>query len=291
MLTITACIGLPGSGKTRYTIQEIVKNPYGLVRVSKDDLRQMCNNGVYSKVNEHLILEIRDTIITEALMAGNHVIVDDTNLNPIHIIRFKEIAKTLAHKNVQVVVKDFRDVPIDVCIARDAARDKPVGEIVIRKMAQDFMKHHTPENEITIDNNKRNPFIVLVDIDGTVACKWDRSPFDYSKVMEDTPYEDVITLLEAINTSWFNIGFVTGREESCRNETTQWLQNNIPFRYEFLKMRALKDKRWDDVVKHEIASQIAKNYYIFAVFDDRNRVVEMWRKAGIRCYQVQEWNF
>ena len=26
MLTITACIGLPGSGKTRYTIQEIVKN-------------------------------------------------------------------------------------------------------------------------------------------------------------------------------------------------------------------------------------------------------------------------
>jgi predicted kinase len=171
MLTITACIGLPGSGKTRYAIQEIVKNPYGLVRVSKDDLCQMCNNGVYSKVNEHLILEIRDTIITEALMAGNHVIVDDTNLNPIHILRFKEIAKTLAHKNVQVVVKDFRDVPIDVCIARDAAKEKPVGEIVIRKMAQDFMKHYTPENEITIDNNKRNPFIILVDIDGTVACK------------------------------------------------------------------------------------------------------------------------
>ena len=291
MLTITACIGLPGSGKTRYAIQEIVKNPYGLVRVSKDDLRQMCNNGVYSKVNEHLILEIRDTIITEALMAGNHVIVDDTNLNPIHLIRFREIAKTLAHKNVQLVIKDFRDVPIDVCIARDAARDKPVGEAVIRKMAQDFMKHHTPENKITIDNNKRNPFIILVDIDGTVACKWDRSPFDWTKVMEDNPYTDVIDLLEVIANSGFNIGFVTGREESCRNETTLWLQWNIPFRYEFLKMRASKDKRWDDVVKHEIASQIAKNYYIFAVFDDRNRVVEMWRKAGIRCYQVQEWNF
>lgn len=231
MLTITACIGLPGSGKTTYSLEEVAKNPYWLIRVNKDDLRAMCNNGVYSKVNEHLILEIRDTIITEALMAGNHVIVDDTNLNPIHIIRFKEIAKTLAHKNVQVVVKDFRDVPIDVCIARDAAREKPVGEIVIRKMAQDFMRHHTPENEITIDNNKRNPFIVLVDIDGTVACKWDRSPFDYSKVMEDTPYEDVITLLEAINTSWFNIGFVTGRDESCRNDTTQWLQENIPFQY------------------------------------------------------------
>lgn len=291
MLTITACIGLPGSGKTTYALEEVAKNPYWIIRVNKDDLRAMCNNWVHSKSNEHFIIEIRDTIITEALMNGKHVIVDDTNLNTIHILRFKEIAKTLAHKKVQVVIKDFRDVPIEVCIARDAARSKPVGEEVIRKMANDFMKHYTPENEITIDNNKRNPFIVLVDIDGTVACKWDRSPYDYSKVMEDTPYEDVITLLEAINTSWFNIGFVTGREESCRNETTQWLQNNIPFRYEFLKMRASKDKRWDDVIKHEIASQIAKDYYIFAVFDDRNRVVEMWRKAGIRCYQVQEWNF
>jgi hypothetical protein len=27
------------------------------------------------------------------------------------------------------------------------------------------------------------------------------------------------------------------------------------------------------------------------VFDDRSRVVEMWRKNGIKCFQVAEGNF
>lgn len=51
-------------------------------------------------------------------------------------------------------------------------------------------------------------------------------------------------------------------------------------------MRSANDARSDDIVKHEIAQQIAKDWYIYAVFDDRNRVVDMWRKAGIRCLQV-----
>ena len=56
-------------------------------------------------------------------------------------------------------------------------------------------------------------------------------------------------------------------------------------------MRKANDKRGDDIIKHEIASEIATEWFIQAVFDDRNRVVEMWRKAGIRCLQVQEGNF
>jgi hypothetical protein len=27
------------------------------------------------------------------------------------------------------------------------------------------------------------------------------------------------------------------------------------------------------------------------VFDDRNRVVEMWRSIGLKCFHVQEGNF
>ena len=112
-----------------------------------------------------MILEIRDTIITEALMSGKHVIVDDTNLNPVHITRFREIARSLAHKNVQVVIKDFRHVSIETCIERDKARAKSVGEDVIRKMAKDFMAHYTPDDSMIIIQDKKLLPIIIVDID------------------------------------------------------------------------------------------------------------------------------
>ena len=290
MLKLIICMWLPGSGKTTYALQEVDKNPYGVVRVNKDDLRAMCSNSHYSKDLESLILEIRDTIITESLMSGKHVIVDDTNLNLIHIERFKQIAKTLAHKNVKIEIKDFRYVPIEECIRRDAKRDKPVGEAVIRKMAQDFMKHYKPEDSFIIIQDNTKPAMLIVDIDGTVACKSDRSPYDYSRVMEDTPHTDIISLLQTLAIK-YRIWFVTWREETCKDETTAWLAEHIPFKYSFLKMRSLWDTRWDQIVKHEIAQQIVKDWYIAAVFDDRNRVVDMWRKAGIRCLQVAPWNF
>jgi len=32
-------------------------------------------------------------------------------------------------------------------------------------------------------------------------------------------------------------------------------------------------------------------YDIKGVFEDRNRVVAMWRRRGIRCYQVIDGNY
>jgi hypothetical protein len=51
-------------------------------------------------------------------------------------------------------------------------------------------------------------------------------------------------------------------------------------------MRKYKDHRDDAIVKGEIADQIEENYKIFAVFDDRKRVVDMWSKRGIFVFDV-----
>lgn len=141
---------------------------------------------------------MQDTLITEALMSSKHVIVDDTNMNPFHLERFREIAKTLAHRNVQIEIKDFRDVPVEECIRRDAKRPKPVGEKVIKEMAKKYLEHYKPESEYVIIQDKNKPAMLIVDIDGTVACKSDRSPYDYSRVMEDSPYTDIISLLQTL---------------------------------------------------------------------------------------------
>jgi hypothetical protein len=58
-------------------------------------------------------------------------------------------------------------------------------------------------------------------------------------------------------------------------------------------MRAENDGRKDSIVKKELFEQhIVGKYYIDLVIDDRNQVVEMWRKdLGLTCLQVDYGDF
>ena len=57
-------------------------------------------------------------------------------------------------------------------------------------------------------------------------------------------------------------------------------------------MREEKDHRPDDIVKEEIYHKyIEDKYNIVCVFDDRDKVVKMWREQGLLCNQVYYGNF
>lgn len=57
-------------------------------------------------------------------------------------------------------------------------------------------------------------------------------------------------------------------------------------------MRSDGDDRRDDIVKKELYdNHIKGKYNVKYVFDDRSRVIDMWRKEGLRCLQVQAGNF
>jgi hypothetical protein len=46
------------------------------------------------------------------------------------------------------------------------------------------------------------------------------------------------------------------------------------------------------VVKLEIFDrEIRERYYVVGVFDDRNKVVSMWRSLGLTVYQVADGDF
>jgi hypothetical protein len=63
-------------------------------------------------------------------------------------------------------------------------------------------------------------------------------------------------------------------------------ENNV------LMMRKTGDKRKYSIVKKEIFNEHIKGKYcVDFVLDDRNQVVEMWRKLGLVCLQVAEGNF
>lgn len=73
--------GLPASGKSTYA-KELVSKNHNWVRVNKDDLRAMMNNGEFSWKLEKQIVKAERELAENALKLGKNVIVDDTNFNP-----------------------------------------------------------------------------------------------------------------------------------------------------------------------------------------------------------------
>ena len=57
-------------------------------------------------------------------------------------------------------------------------------------------------------------------------------------------------------------------------------------------MRAAKDTRGDDVVKAELFdAHIRRRFHVRVVLDDRDRVVALWRRLGLPCWQVDYGDF
>jgi predicted kinase len=279
--------GLPASGKTTWAKEMVEKNPGQYKRVNKDDLRAMLDNSQWSKGNERFVLRVRDYIVLQALIDGKSVIVDDTNLSDKHLAKMKELAS--AFDNVTVEVKNFTDIPLDVCLERDAKREKierPVGKEVIMQMYNQYLKKEIEQikYEVTL------PSCYIFDIDGTLAIKGNRSPYDWMRVGEDTLNESVARMF-AILAEDYAVIVVSGRDEVCRDITTTWLhENNLD--YHKLYMRPEGDMRKDTIVKQEMyENHIKGKYNVLGIFDDRNQVVEMWRNLGLPVFQVADGDF
>lgn len=140
-----------------------------------------------------------------------------------------------------------------------------------------------------VEQNKSLYSAILVDIDWTIAEKWNRSHFEWKKVWEDIPHMDIINLVKVLSIH-YEIIFVSGRSDICFNETFEWLRRYFDFWIE-LYMRKDWDFRKDDLVKYEILNELIKENYIEFCIDDRDQVVKMYRESGIRVLQVAEWNF
>lgn len=146
----------------------------------------------------------------------------------------------------------------------------------------------------------------IFDVDGTLADPTHRRGYVQNKpkrwdlwnktMNRDGYHKDIFQFMY----SGWNLGnkilISTGREESYRDVTLEWLHNNPWFDTTILLdkmfMRKDKDYRSDELIKKEMLDQMREDgYNPVLVFDDRDRVVKMWRENGIRCLQVSEGNF
>ena len=67
---------------------------------------------------------------------------------------------------------------------------------------------------------------VLVDVDGTLAnMQGIRKPFEWDKVFNDKPYQDIIDLVNDLYEN-YHIIIMTGRDGVCIQDTIDWLAKN-----------------------------------------------------------------
>ena len=122
------------------------------------------------------------------------------------------------------------------------------------------------------------------DYNATTPKQWDEF---FARMVDDKPIEHMRVLVDTLSLT-YPVLLCTGRGEENREQTVEWLKRHR-FNFFELFMRPAGDFRQDDVVKSELLDRmLAEGYAPMLVFEDRARVVKMWRSRGIPCAQVAE---
>jgi acid phosphatase class B len=150
--------------------------------------------------------------------------------------------------------------------------------------------------------------LVIFDLDGTLAnidarrklstkdngkMDWDKF-FDPTNIDLDLPNDPVIQMAQLLKDSGKTIIIFSGRSKATKDATRNWLnRNNVPF--DILKMRPTGHP-WafmpDDKLKQTWLDDLIQDHNrILCVFDDRDKVVKMWRDNGLTCFQVADGDF
>ena len=146
---------------------------------------------------------------------------------------------------------------------------------------------------------------VIFDLDGTLtliderralAAKPDgkiiwKTFFDPKNIQLDKPNIPVIEMAKMLKAQGHSVVIFSGRDSISRKETIDWLnQFGVPF--DVLKMRPQGSFTPDDKLKQDWLDQLFPDKNdVLCIFDDRDKVVKMWRDNGISCFQVAPGNF
>mgnify|MGYP001192029424 CR=1 FL=1 len=133
---------------------------------------------------------------------------------------------------------------------------------------------------------------IICDIDGTLAIRNGRGPFEHEKSNTDTLCKEVKNLLDLYKSNGYKIIIFSGRQHRFKDITIKWMEDN-DVNYDSIYLRNTDDNRSDSIVKMELYNKHIKNHYdIEFILDDRNQVVDMWRKdLGLKCFQVNYGDF
>ena len=145
--------------------------------------------------------------------------------------------------------------------------------------------------------------LYIFDLDGTLANVSHRVCYvnskkhkdrNYKKFFEacvdDTPNQWVVDLLEIVRHHG-DVLILSGRSDLVETETREWL-SKYKVLYDYLVMRKEGDYTPDYKLKKEMLEGFLrdKDYEVQFIVDDRQSVVDMWRKEGYNVLQCNAWS-
>jgi predicted kinase len=140
---------------------------------------------------------------------------------------------------------------------------------------------------------------VIFDLDGTIADISHRTHFVrggnkdwesfFAGCTADSPNWPVVRAFEAHRDAGHDVEIWSARSDIVRHETEAWLEVAAGIDPTYLtRMRSAGDNTPDVELKRYWLNQLHESERPDIVYDDRQRVVDMWREEGIACFQVTE---
>ena len=303
MSKLLILVGAPGSGKSTFA-RYFLRTEDNWIRVNRDDFRLMqFGDSLMIPFYEERISKMVEASVLTLLKSDTNVIIDATNTS-------LRTIQDMIHTYTEYADISFKvfDLPVNELVKRCDKRYEETGKFISKSVVERNVANlkHTLEKfdfapiprKVQVattsyaTQDKNLPKAVICDLDGTLSLLNGRDPYNAATCDNDLLNEPVAAALKMAKQQGYQVILLSGREDKFREPTMRFLDKH-QIGYDLLLMRTSNDFRKDNIIKRELfEGEIQGKYFVEFLLDDRNQVVDMWRKdLHLPCFQVNYGDF
>ena len=303
MSKLLILVGAPGSGKSTFA-RYFLRIEDNWIRVNRDDFRLMqFGDSLMIPFYEERISKMVEASVLTLLKSDTNVIIDATNTS-------LRTIQDMIHTYTEYADISFKvfDLPVNELVKRCDKRYEETGKFISKSVVERNVANlkHTLEKfdfapiprKVQVattsyaTQDKNLPKAVICDLDGTLSLLNGRDPYNAATCDNDLLNEPVAAALKMAKQRGYQVILLSGREDKFREPTVRFLDKH-QIGYDLLLMRTSNDFRKDNIIKRELfEGEIQGKYFVEFLLDDRNQVVDMWRKdLHLPCFQVNYGDF